>query len=94
MFKDIEIIDKWGESLLTKPLRTIGWYFKYKGNEYGDTVNDQVPTGRKIEYIGYDDDDKSFKYMGEEYETIKLTEKHQIALVKTMLKTMKGLVKK
>lgn len=93
MFKDIQIIDKTGDIL--NLIRTIAWKFEFNGKHYGNYISNRVPTGKYRTYIRQDEEDEEPEEVTEEiYETIELTEAHQIKLLQTMIDTMKKLVKK
>lgn len=93
MFKNIQIIDKTGDIL--NFAKTIGWKFEHNGNQYGNYISDQVPTGKYLTYIRQDEEDDEPEEVTEEiYKTIELTEQHQIKLLQTMIDTMQKLIKK
>ncbi len=93
LFKDIKIINKKGGIL--KSIHTIGWKFTYKGNQYGNYISDQEPTGRYMTIpAGYDDDGDYYEeYEREIYKTVPITPKKEIALMENMIKVMKKLAK-
>ena len=90
IFKDIKIIEKKGGWGLHKQVHTIGWKFEYKGNQYGNYISDQVPTGETYTYW---DDDEEAECIGHVMKTVPLTGKDQIGLMKNMIEAMEKLIK-
>ena len=93
LFKDIKIYDKNGGVPF---LHTIGWKFSYKGSQYGNYISDQRPTGKYMTVsAGLDDDGDYYEeYEREIYETVPITPKEEIALMKNMIEVMEKLSKK